>query len=160
RAAPGRLSLRDARILLWHGRNRARGGSSMTTVQMIPIAKIHVLNARSRNKAKFREIVTNISTVGLKKPITVSPRGEGSDGYDLVCGQGRLEAYIARGETEIPALVVDVPVADRYLRSLVENLARRARTPVEMARDMLALKKRGDTYAKIAQKVGLGERYV
>src|SRR5438128_2020297 len=115
----------------------------MTKVQMIPIDKIRVLNARARAKSKFREIAANISHVGLKKPITVSPRGEGGGEFDLVCGQGRLEAYIAGGESEIPALVVEMPLHDRYLRSLVENLARRSQAPVELAREMLVLKKRG-----------------
>ena len=27
--------------------------------------------------------------------------------YDLVCGQGRLEAYIANNQTEIPAIIID-----------------------------------------------------
>ena len=46
----------------------------MTSVQLVPIDKIRVINLRSRNKTKFREIVENISKVGLKKPITVSRR--------------------------------------------------------------------------------------
>jgi ParB family transcriptional regulator, chromosome partitioning protein len=132
----------------------------MIRVQMVPIAKIHVLNARARNRTKFREITENISSVGLKKPITVSRRGEGDDAYDLVCGQGRLEAYVARGETEIPALVIDATLEERYLKSLVENLARRTQTPVEMARAMLTLKERGHSNAEIAAKVGLSEKYV
>jgi ParB family chromosome partitioning protein len=131
----------------------------MMTVQSIPIEKIRVINARSRNKAKFREIVDNIARVGLKKPVTVSRR-EGEDGYDLVCGQGRLEAYTAYGATEIPAFVLDIPMEDRLLRSLVENLTRRTRTPLEMARDLLVLKERGHTNAEIAQMVGVSEAYV
>lgn len=129
-------------------------------VQMVPIAKIRVINPRARSKAKFREIVDNMSKVGLKMPITVSRRGEGDDGYDLVCGQGRLEAFIATGATEIPALVVDIPLQQRLLRSLVENLARRTRTPIELARDVLALKERGYETEKIANEVGMSETYV
>ena len=71
----------------------------MTSVQLVPIDKIRVINLRSRNKTKFREIVENISKVGLKKPITVSRR-DGEDGFDLVCGQGRLEAFVACMESE------------------------------------------------------------
>jgi len=72
------------------------------TAQMIPIAQINILNPRSRNKATFQDIVSNISNVGLKKPITVARREQPSDGklYDLACGEGRLEAYIALGQTE------------------------------------------------------------
>ena len=41
-------------------------------VQMIPINQINVLNPRSRNKVIFQSIVSNISNIGLKKPITVA----------------------------------------------------------------------------------------
>jgi ParB family chromosome partitioning protein len=51
----------------------------MASVQLVPIEKIRDINSRSRNKTKFREIVENISRVGLKKPITVSRR-DGEDG--------------------------------------------------------------------------------
>jgi len=76
-------------------------------VQMIPIDQINVLNPRSRNKVVFQGIVANISSLGLKKPITVALRTEPIDGrpYDLVCGQGRLEAFMALGQVEIPAIV-------------------------------------------------------
>jgi len=78
-------------------------------VEMIPVDRITVLNPRVRNKKIFREIISNIAELGLKKPITVTRR-EDNDGprYDLVCGQGRLEAYQALGQLEIPALVVSV----------------------------------------------------
>jgi ParB family chromosome partitioning protein len=130
-----------------------------TSVQMVPIDKIRVINARSRNKGKFREIVENISRVGLKKPITVSCH-EGAEGFDLVCGQGRLEAFVARGANEIPAIVVDISLEDRLLRSLVENLTRRTPSGVEMARDLTSLKERGHSHAEIAALVGVSETYV
>ena len=77
------------------------------SVQMIPVNDIHILNPRSRNKTVFQSIVSNINSLGLKKPITVARRPEAGDGkpYDLVCGQGRLEAFIALGQVEIPAIV-------------------------------------------------------
>lgn len=130
----------------------------MTTVQLVPIQKIRVINPRSRNRARFREIVDNIAKVGLKKPITVSRR-EGEDGFDLVCGQGRLEAYQACGAKEIPALIVEIPLEDRLLRSLVENLARRTPSGLELARDLQALRTRGHTYIDIATLVGVSESH-
>ena len=80
------------------------------TVKMISIEKINVLNPRERNKKNFQKIISNISKIGLKRPITVSPNkgGDGNGNYDLVCGQGRLEAFLALGQTEIPAVVVNV----------------------------------------------------
>lgn len=131
----------------------------MTTVQLVPIEKIRVINARSRSKTKFREIVENISTVGLKKPITVSRR-EGDEGFDLVCGQGRLEAFIACGAREIPAMIVEIPLEDRLLCSLVENLTRRTPSCVELARDLVGLKERGHGLAAIASLTGVCESYV
>lgn len=130
----------------------------MSDVQLVPIQKIRVINARSRNKAKFREIVENIATVGLKKPITVSRR-EGEEGFDLVCGQGRLEAFIACGAKEIPAVVVDLGLEDRLLCSLVENLTRRMPTGVELARDLARLKERGHSLSAISSLTGVSETY-
>ena len=131
----------------------------MTSVQLVPIDKIRVINLRSRNKTKFREIVENISKVGLKKPITVSRR-DGEDGFDLVCGQGRLEAFVACGATEIPAMVVEIPIEERLLRSLVENLTRRTPSSIELVRELMTLKERGHSYADIAALIGMSEKYV
>jgi ParB family chromosome partitioning protein len=130
------------------------------TIEMIPVTAIRVLNPRARNKAKFLEIVGNISKVGLKKPITVSRRGEGEDGFDLVCGQGRLEAYVALGETEVPAVVIDVPREDRFIMSLVENIARRTPRSLEFAREVQVLRDRGYTQQQIAQKLDVSDGYV
>jgi len=131
----------------------------MNKVQMVSIERIRVINARARSDVKFQEMVTNISKIGLKKPITVSRRTE-DDGYDLVCGQGRLEAYLALGQSEVPAIIVDAPLHDRYLMSLVENLARPPRTTLQLAREIKTLRERGYTTVEIAAKVGLSDTYV
>jgi ParB family transcriptional regulator, chromosome partitioning protein len=132
----------------------------MTTVRMISVEKIHILNPRARGKAKFKEIVANISKVGLKKPITVSLRTGKDDSYDLVAGQGRLEAYQALGQTEVPAIVIDVPREDRFIMSLVENIARRKPRTMEFVREIAAMRDRGESVADIAAKVDLTEKYV
>jgi ParB family chromosome partitioning protein len=131
-------------------------------VQMIPIEQINVLNPRSRNKFTFQGVVSNISNIGLKKPITVARRLESPDGkpYDLVCGQGRLEAYTALGQTEIPALVQEATREDCFLMSLVENLARRAQLPIELLREISSLKARGYTNGEIASKIDHSKTYV
>ena len=101
----------------------------MTTssVPTIAISEITIANPRPRSKYIFDQIVTSISEVGLKTPITVSQREMHADGtqYDLVCGQGRLEALLALGQSEIPAIVINASREDQYLMSLVENIARR-----------------------------------
>ena len=131
-------------------------------VQMIPIDQINVLNPRSRNKVTFQGIVSNISNLGLKKPITVARRSEAVDGkpYDLVCGQGRLEAFIALGQTEIPAIVKEASREECFLMSLVENIARRQLRPLELLHEISSLKSRGYTTAEIAQKIDVHKAYV
>lgn len=133
-----------------------------TTVQMIPIERIAVVNPRARGKSKFQQIVANIAKLGLKRPITVAKRGVKDDQpqYDLVCGQGRIEALQALGATSVPAIVVEATKDDLLLMSLAENLARRRHTTVELAREIAALKERGYKYDEIGRKTDLDESYV
>ena len=131
-------------------------------IRMIPIDRITVVNPRARGRDKFKQIVTNISNLGLKKPVTVAERtnGNGEARYDLVCGQGRLEAYQRLGQTEVPAFVVDADKEELLLMTLAENLARRTHTSAELMREIAALKKRGHTYSEIAKKTDLHIQYV
>src|SRR5471032_874745 len=115
-------------------------------VKMIPIEQIRIVNHRHRDPKKFAAIVQNIKNVGLKMPIQVSrqPATEKEEaGYDLICGQGRIEAFIALGHKEIPAVVVEVSKEDRLLRSLVENMARRHHAPLALIREIERLKAAG-----------------
>ncbi len=132
------------------------------TVEMIPVDQIAVINPRTRDTKAFRQIVDSISKVGLKKPITVSRNGKGNSEtpYQLVCGQGRLEAFISLGEREIPAIVIDVTEEDGLVMSLVENLARRKHRPLELLHDIGELGKRGYSDKEIATKTGLSYEYV
>lgn len=131
-------------------------------VRMIPVSQINVLNPRTRGKKKFAQIISNIANLGLKKPITVShTSGRNGDArYDLVCGQGRLEAYIELGQTEIPAIVVEGTREDLLLMSLAENLARRQHTSAELVCEISALKERGYSHQEIARKTDLDVTYV
>ena len=128
-------------------------------IRMIPISDVTVLNPRARNKRVFGELVTSIAHLGLKKPITVSMRSNGS-GYDLVCGEGRLAAFITLGQTEIPAVVIEATEEDCFVMSLVENLARRVHSPLELVREIGALRQRGYSNAEIAIKTDFSDEYV
>lgn len=133
--------------------------SVIPQIQMIPTNGINILNPRARNKRVFQELVTSIANLGLKKPITVSPAPQGVR-FDLVCGQGRLEAFIALGETKIPAVVIHASREDCYVMSLVENLARRQHRPMELIQEIGTLRERGHTLAEIAVKVDFSPEYV
>jgi ParB family chromosome partitioning protein len=131
-------------------------------LRMIAIDCIEVLNPRDRNSRVFDEIVGNIDAVGLKRPITVTPRrrNDGSERYKLICGEGRLKAYKALGETTIPAMIIDVSDEDGFIMSLAENIARRQSQPLELLAGIEHLRERGYEKSEIAEKTGLSPDYV
>ena len=131
-------------------------------IESISISEIRVVNPRTRNKVTFQNIVANIDHVGLKKPITVCRREADSDGtkYDLVCGQGRLEALVALGDTMIPAIVIQAPPEERHLMSLVENIARRRPSNLELVHEVRSLLARGYSCPAIADKIGVHRTYI
>jgi ParB family transcriptional regulator, chromosome partitioning protein len=134
--------------------------TSAQCVEIIPVNAIDVVNPRARNRRIFKEIVTSVAELGLKRPITVKKRAcEGEQRYDLICGQGRLEAYQALGQREIPALVIDVTNEDSAIMSLVENCARRQHRAIDLLHDIEGLKNRGYDYDEIARKTGLTPEY-
>jgi ParB family chromosome partitioning protein len=129
----------------------------------IVIADVRIVNPRSRNRIKWQLVVQSIATVGLKRPITVAHRPDAaSDGkrYDLVCGQGRMEAFVELGETMIPAIVIEAPEHDRQLMSLVENIARKPASTHAILFEVRVLRERGHTGEQIAMKLGLDRAYL
>jgi ParB family transcriptional regulator, chromosome partitioning protein len=132
-------------------------------IKLIPIVEIRIVNPRSRNRIKWQLIVQSIAAVGLKKPITVMKRmSQESDGkhFDLVCGQGRLEAFVELGESCIPAIIIDAPEQDRQLMSLVENIARKPASTRAILFEVKVLREREYTVEQIALKLGLDRTYL
>jgi ParB family chromosome partitioning protein len=131
------------------------------TIELLPVDLVTVVNPRVRNPRIFKEIVANIADLGLKRPITVTRR-EHSEGvrYELVCGQGRLEAYRLLGQSTIPALVVEADNDDSLVMSLVENCARRQHRAIDLLHDIEGLKRRGYSEQDIGRKTGLSIEYV
>lgn len=131
-------------------------------LRMIPIDEIDVLNPRERNNKIFEEVVGNISKIGLKKPIKVTPR-KGVDGIErflLICGEGRLKAFKALGDTQIPALVVDKNDEDALIMSLVENIAKGKPSPLEALSAIERLCDTGYSAKEISEKTGLNITHV
>lgn len=135
--------------------------NSQKQVTLIPTDRIRILNPRARNRRTFEEMVANIARIGLKRPITVAPRS-GTDPleYDLVCGQGRLEAFIELKQDRIPAIVIDADESQCLVMSLVENCARRQHNPIDLMREIGALRERGYTDRQIGDKIGVTAEYV
>jgi ParB family chromosome partitioning protein len=131
-------------------------------VKLIPVDQIRLLNPRARNQRNFQEIVQSIANVGLKRPITVSPRKSDADSasYDLVCGQGRIEAFVQLGQKEIPAIIIDAEESDCLVMSLVENCARRQHRAIDLLQDISTLRARGYKDNEIAAKIGVSVDYI
>lgn len=131
-------------------------------VEMVPINRVVVVNPRVRNRRVFNEIVESIALVGLKRPITVTRREQDGDDifFDLVCGQGRLEACKTLGFDEVPALIVSADREDCLVSSLVENCARRQHRAEDLLQDIGAMGERGYSNEEIASKTGLSAEYV
>ncbi len=130
-------------------------------IKIITIDKINIINPRVRNQKVFEDIAGNISQVGLKRPVTVTPANSNTDGkeYDLVCGQGRIEAYMACGQTEIPAIVIQADEHEALVMSLVENLARRQHRALDLLQGIEILQRQGYGVKDIAKKTGLTPEY-
>ena len=132
-------------------------------IERIRVAEIHIANPRPRNRARWQMIVANIREVGLKKPVTVVRRTTpSSDGkiFDLICGQGRVEAFIALGEFHIPAVIIEARREDQFLMSLVENIARRPPSNRDILREVRSLRERAYSVGDIAKKLGMERSYI
>ena len=132
-----------------------------TEVTLVPTDRIRVLNPRVRNPRTFADMVENIAKIGLKRPITVTRRTDTDpQEYDLVCGQGRLEAFIELKQKAIPAIVIDADESDCLVMSLVENCARRQHRPIDLMREIGTLRERGYNDRQISDKIGVSQDYV
>lgn len=132
-----------------------------TEVTLVPTDRIRVLNPRVRNPTTFADMVENIAKIGLKRPITVTCRTDTDpQEYDLVCGQGRLEAFIQLKQKAIPAIVIDADESDCLVMSLVENCARRQHRPIDLMREIGTLRERGYSDRQIGDKIGVSPDYV
>ncbi|MBJ6370764.1 ParB N-terminal domain-containing protein [Sedimentitalea sp. CAU 1593] len=130
-------------------------------VTLVPTDRIRVLNPRVRNPRTFADMVENIAKIGLKRPITVTRRAETDpQEYDLVCGQGRLEAFIELKQKAIPAIVIEADESDCLVMSLVENCARRQHRPIDLMREIGTLRERGYSDRQIGDKIGVSPDYV
>lgn len=80
--------------------------------------------------------------------------------YDLICGQGRMEAMVGLGEKLVPALIIEASREEQLLMSLVENIARRAPSNQEIIREVRELTQRNYKPEEIARKLGLDRAYI
>jgi ParB family chromosome partitioning protein len=121
----------------------------------IPIDKIEVVNPRTRDEERFKENIRSIDELGLYKPICVNKRWYKKTGkYELVYGEGRLEAFRRLGKTHIEADVINVSKEQALLEGLAENLTRAKKNVIDFARIILQMHERGMNYNELAKITG------
>lgn len=99
------------------------------------------------------ELAVSIRQVGILQPLTVVARGER---YALEVGHRRLGAALLAGLTTVPCMI-RAPrdeTSTRVVR-LIENLHRRALSPMEEAAQYQILRDAGLTQSDIARRVGV-----
>jgi ParB family chromosome partitioning protein len=122
---------------------------------MVLIALIDVPNSRRRNEERFKEIRRSIEQVGLQKPICVNERNLKETGrYELVCGEGRLEACRQLGMTHIEAEIINADYEYTLLGGLAENLTRTKKDVIDFAKRLLEMSNRGMTNSDLARITG------
>lgn len=129
--------------------------------EMIPVDRIKVLNSRTRDEEQFALNVQSIEAVGQIKDIRVNDKFLHKDGhYELICGEGRLNAQKRLGRTQILAEVVTCTRKQAYVESLVENLARSWPGTMDFARELKSLHDEGWGYEQIAKVACRSLEYV
>lgn len=128
--------------------------SDSEVVEMVNVCDVFIANERKRNRFVYEGIKENIINQGLKRPITIRPYNINGYKYALICGQGRLEAFIGHGEKTIPALIKHVDEETAHLMSLAENIARRNPRNAEFFAEIQRMKNSGLSEKDIGSKLG------
>lgn len=127
----------------------------------VPVDKIKVINPRNREAEQFDMNVQSIDHVGLMKPIRVNDKFLDRTGmYELICGEGRLQAHQRLKRPTVLAEVITCTRKDAYLQSLVENLARTKPGSMSFARELKRLHDEGWNFEQIARVALKTESYI
>lgn len=148
-------------------------GAPRYEITMIPVEEIKFFVRRSRATGPYSRLKESIREMGLKIPISVRdisswPRadrrrqdgGGGHYKYELICGQGRLQAFQQLGIDKIPAVVHDVAEVEIVGRFLAENVMRKKLSWVEKAQLIKYDVGEGLTPEEIAKKYFITRNHV
>jgi len=109
---------------------------------------------RDREQEEFECLVDSIKKIGLIIPITVLKKGSK---YELIKGQGRLEAHKKLGLKKIKAYVYDgkIPDEEKISNWLVENVVRQHLSPFDRARMIYYEFQKSKDTDVVAQRFGI-----
>lgn len=133
------------------------GDLSLRSIFDIPVDQILPNPHQPRKyfgEDKLAELADSIKKHGILQPLIVS-RNEGSEKYELIAGERRLEASKIAGLEKVPAIIRKPSEQEKLELALVENIQRHNLNVIEEAR---AYKKLQDefnlTQEQVAERVG------
>jgi len=130
-------------------------------VTEILIQDIEVVNSRKREKERFEQIVESIKRLGLLKPILVNSHYlEDKGKYELLCGEGRVLACKRLGYDKIMAEAISCSRKTGLIVSLVENMARKGYTTIELARLIYNLHLKGATIEELSKITNRSKSFI
>ena len=114
---------------------------------------------RLSDQVSLSELALSIKNVGLLEPIIVRPL---QDGYEIISGHRRYEAFKLLGMTRITCHIIDVDDKEAYEMSIIENLQQKSMNPLDEAS---AFKKYVHTFgwggeSDLARRIGKSQEYV
>lgn len=122
----------------------------------LPIGSIHPSPYQPRKEIaeeELQELADSIKQYGVMQPIIVRQKEDGS--YELIAGERRLRASQLIGNTEIPALIKNVPDKVASAMALIENIQRENLNIMEEARGYDRLQRDFKlTHQQVADVVG------
>ncbi len=125
-----------------------------TQVIEIPVDEIYpnpIQPRKSFDEKTIAELAASIKSHGLISPILVRRT---NTRYEIIAGERRYQACKLAGIQKIPSIVRDIPDAEAFKISLIENLQREDLNPMEESEAYYTLKEQfGLTHQEIADAV-------
>lgn len=100
-----------------------------------------IYQPRNRNKFSdegIKELVDSVREHGILQPVIL--RCTSSKRYELIAGERRLQAAIALGFQDVPAILKKIDAQQAFILALVENIQREELSILEEAEALLKLK--------------------
>ena len=126
----------------------------------IPIEKIEPDPLQPRkdfDQDALEELAESIRSCGLLQPIIVRPH---NSHYRLIAGERRLRACQSLGWTEVPIIIREANDKDARRLQMLENVARKDLSPIELAHGFQQMLDEGFTKEEIAECIGKSKNYV
>ena len=139
-------------------------GTERVVVKQIPLAQISPNPDQPRkifNQKELDELATSIKEKGVLQPIILRNVKNKPYLYEIVSGERRFRASKLAGLTKIPALVKNLDDNDTAEISVIENVHRESRNPIEEAEGYENLMQKYQySLADVSKLIGKSESYI